>query len=67
MSGRGESWDLTHTKERIAKVAVRLFSRKGFKGTTMKDIASEVGITEKVPYTDTSRAREDIIRYSPGR
>ncbi|MDQ7083121.1 MAG: TetR/AcrR family transcriptional regulator [Aquificota bacterium] len=57
-----ESWDLTHTKERIAKVAVRLFSRKGFKGTTMKDIASEVGITEGAIYRHFA-SKEDIIRY----
>ena len=54
--------DLLHTKERIARAAVRLFSRKGFKGTTIKDIAREVGITEGAIYRHFA-SKEDIIRH----
>jgi AcrR family transcriptional regulator len=62
MSGREESWELVHTKERIARVAVKLFSKKGFKGTTIKDIAREVGITEGAIYRHFT-SKEDIIRH----
>ncbi len=62
MSGKGKSLELVPTKERIARVAVRLFSKKGFKGTTIKDIAGEVGITEGAIYRHFS-SKEDIIRY----
>ncbi len=50
------------TKERIARASLRLFSKKGFKGTTIKDIASEVGITEGAIYRHF-RSKEDIIDY----
>ncbi len=43
-------------------MALRLFSQKGFKGTTIKDIAREVGITEGAIYRHF-RSKEDIIEH----
>lgn len=34
------------TKEKILEASLRLFSEKGIRETTIKDIAKEVGITE---------------------
>ncbi len=48
------------TREKILGVALRLFSRKGFKETTIKDIAKEVGITEGAIYRHFS-SKEEII------
>ncbi|HHJ64353.1 MAG TPA: TetR/AcrR family transcriptional regulator [Aquifex aeolicus] len=62
MSERENRWEFTHTKERISRVALRLFSQKGFKGTTIKDIAREVGITEGAIYRHF-RSKEDIIEH----
>ncbi|MCP4179450.1 MAG: TetR/AcrR family transcriptional regulator [bacterium] len=38
------------TKERIFEAAVQLFSTKGFHGTSMRDLAKEVGIKESSIY-----------------
>ncbi len=54
------------TKEKIVRVAVKLFSKKGFKGTTIKDIAREVGITEGAIYRHFT-SKEDIIRHITAR
>jgi AcrR family transcriptional regulator len=35
-----------NTKEKILESALRLFSEKGIRETTIKDIAKDVGITE---------------------
>ena len=34
-----------HTPEKLLAVAIDLFSRKGFKGTSIRDIASKLGMT----------------------
>ena len=62
MGGKEDTWKPIPTKERIAKVALRLFSIKGFKGTTIKDIATEVGITEGAIYRHFS-SKEEIVAY----
>lgn len=62
MNGKEGIWSYTPTKERIAKVALKLFSRKGFKGTTIKDIAKEVGITEGAIYRHFA-SKENIIYF----
>ena len=36
---------LSSTPERLLAVAIDLFSRKGFKGTSIRDIASQLGMT----------------------
>ncbi len=48
------------TREKILEVALRLFSKKGFKETTIKDIAKEVGITEGAIYRHFT-SKEEII------
>lgn len=48
------------TREKILEVALKLFSKKGFKETTIKDIAKEVGITEGAIYRHFS-SKEEII------
>ena len=62
MSGKESTWELIPTKEKISLVALRLFSKKGFKGTTIKDIAREVGITEGAIYRHFS-SKEEIVNY----
>ena len=41
---------LQNTKDRILEIALKLFSERGIKETTIKDIAREVGITEGAIY-----------------
>ncbi len=48
------------TRERILEAALKLFSKKGFKETTIKDIAKEVGITEGAIYRHFT-SKEEII------
>jgi len=48
------------TKEKILEAALRLFSRKGFRETTIKDIAKEVGITEGAIYRHFN-SKDEII------
>ncbi|WP_457600741.1 TetR/AcrR family transcriptional regulator [Hydrogenivirga sp.] len=62
MNGKKSTWELTPTKEKIALVALRLFSKKGFKGTTIKDIARKVGITEGAIYRHFT-SKEEIVNY----
>lgn len=62
MSGKRDTGEYTSTKERITHTALRLFSLKGFKGTTIKDIAREVGITEGAIYRHF-RSKEEIVEY----
>ena len=37
-------------REQIVEVATRLFSRRGFRGTTLDDIAAEIGFTKPAIY-----------------
>lgn len=48
------------TKERILEAALNLFSQNGYYGTSMSDIAGEVGITKAALYKHFS-AKEDIL------
>ncbi len=49
-----------NTKERILEASLRLFSQKGIRETTIKDIAKEVGITEGAIYRHFE-SKEEII------
>jgi AcrR family transcriptional regulator len=62
MNGREESVEFIHTKDRIIQSALKLFSRKGFRGTTIKDIAHEVGVTEGAIYRHF-QSKEDLIEH----
>jgi len=48
------------TKQKILESALKLFSKKGFKETTIKDIAKEVGITEGAIYRHFT-SKDEII------
>ncbi len=62
MNGKRDSSVYIPTKERILNAALRLFSVKGFRGTTIKDIAREVEITEGAIYRHF-RSKEEIIEH----
>ncbi|NPA32845.1 MAG: TetR/AcrR family transcriptional regulator [Aquificae bacterium] len=49
------------TKDKILEAALKLFSRKGFRETTVKDIAKEVGITEGAIYRHF-HSKDEIIQ-----
>lgn len=46
------------TKERIIEEALRLFSEKGYAGTSMSDIAERLKITKAALYKHYSGKRE---------
>ena len=62
MNGKGENIEILHTRDRIVQSALKLFSRKGFRGTTIKDIAHEVGVTEGAIYRHFE-SKEDLIEH----
>ncbi|SHK45911.1 TetR/AcrR family transcriptional regulator [Thermocrinis minervae] len=49
-----------NTKERILESALKLFSEKGIRETTLKDIARDVGITEGAIYRHFS-SKDEIV------
>jgi AcrR family transcriptional regulator len=51
----------TDTRERIAEVALQLFTRKGFAATTMQDIADELGLTKAALYYHHA-SKDELIR-----
>ena len=42
---------LAYKRERILEEAVKLFYERGFTGTTLDDIAAELGVTKPFIYT----------------
>ncbi len=62
MNGRRRDSVYVPTKERILRAALRLFSVKGFRGTTMKDIARDAEITEGAIYRHF-RSKEEIVEH----
>ncbi|MFC4057757.1 TetR/AcrR family transcriptional regulator [Planomonospora corallina] len=50
----------THTRQRLVEVAVRLFSRHSFAGTSLQMIADELGITKAAVYHHF-RTREELL------
>ena len=47
-----------NTKERIAEAALALFARRGYLGTSMSDIAAQLGITKAALYKHYASKRE---------
>lgn len=54
------------TKERIIETALELFSRRGYMGTSMSDIASQIGITKAALYKHYS-GKQEILDCIIGR
>ena len=51
-----------NTKERILEEALRLFSQSGYMGTSMKDIASKLGVTKAALYKHYKSKQEILDR-----
>ncbi|MFN7064846.1 MAG: TetR/AcrR family transcriptional regulator [Aquificaceae bacterium] len=49
-----------NTKEKILEASLKLFSQKGIRETTIKDIAKEVGVTEGAIYRHLE-SKEEIV------
>ncbi len=49
------------TQSRVIEAAIRLFSAKGYKGTTMADIAAEAGVAIQSVYT-AGRSKADLLQ-----
>ena len=62
MNGKRGDPAYVPTKERILRAALKLFSVKGFKGTTMKDIARDAEITEGAIYRHF-KSKEEIVEH----
>ena len=50
----------SETKDKILEVSLKLFSKRGFRETTIKDIAREVGITEGAIYRHF-KSKDEIV------
>jgi AcrR family transcriptional regulator len=51
---------LAYKRERILEEAVKLFYQRGFNGTTLDDIAAELGVTKPFIYTHF-RSKTDLL------
>src|ERR1700722_18873795 len=51
---------LAYKRERILEEAVKLFYARGFAGTTLDDIAAELGVTKPFIYTHF-RSKTDLL------
>lgn len=51
-----------NTKERILEEAVRLFSKRGYAGTSMNDIAMQLGVTKAALYKHYKSKQEILER-----
>jgi AcrR family transcriptional regulator len=61
--GRPPKSDAGDTKELLLQAALALFAEKGFEGTSVRDIARSVGLSESVLYAhfDSKRAIFDAV------
>ena len=50
------------TKERILRIALELFAQNGYLGTSMNDIAGQLGFTKAALYKHYSSKQEIWIR-----
>ena len=55
--GRPPKSDAADTKELLLQAALRLFADKGYEGTSIRDIARSVGLSESVLYAHFSNKR----------
>lgn len=53
----------TTKREQIIKIAVKLFSKRGYAATSMRDIAKEVGMEPASLYNHI-KSKQDILRHS---
>ena len=60
-SGKKSSEISKETARRLIEVAIDLFSRKGFKGTSIRDIAAEMGMTSSNIYHHFG-TKEGVLR-----
>lgn len=51
----------SEARERVLRVAERLFSERGYKAVTMRDIANEVGMKPASLYNHAPRGKEDLF------
>lgn len=67
--GRPRKDEAGDTKEELTRAAVRLFSRHGFEGTSIRALAREVGLSESVLYAHFANKQAIfdavIARYGP--
>lgn len=49
-----------NTKERILEEALKLFSQSGYMGTSMNDIAAELGVTKATLYKHY-KSKQEIL------
>lgn len=59
-SGTKRQQQALETKNKLIDAALRVFSRKGFSGSTTKDIAKEAGVTDGLIY-HYFRSKEDLL------
>ena len=55
------------TKERILEAALELFAQSGYSGTSMNDIAKQMGITKGALYKHYTGKQEILDRIMSGR
>ena len=61
VEGRGRRLSAEQRRDQIVRVATSLFVKKGFKGTTTREIAGRAGISEAVIYKYFAN-KEDLYR-----
>ena len=57
---------IVHTKDKILKVATTLFSELGYKGASVRKIASKVGIRESAIYNHYKNKEEIFLEVAKG-
>ena len=61
MANKDDQINISETKLKIMEASLRLFSEKGFKGTSIREIAKTVGIKGSSIYNHFS-SKEDILK-----
>jgi len=66
MTAVATSTKRSSTKEKILKVSITLFSKLGYKGASVRRIASEVGIRESAIYNHYKNKEEIFLEVAKG-